>query len=81
MPKSWRTTVLATMMDPAGALARATKRYRVDPRPVDRPTSTLGWSFTNAVPSGHLPVALPPVSTLSSKALSCSRSNSGCMTL
>jgi hypothetical protein len=59
MPQSWRSTVLADMADPA-RLALADKRIRVDAGSRERPTSTLGFSFKNAVPRAPLPVDLQP---------------------
>lgn len=59
MTTKWRNATLADMADPARLLL-ADKCLRVDTSSRERPDSTLGFSFKNAVPRTLLPVELRP---------------------
>ena len=57
MSAEWKRDFVGDLADPA-KLSRLSKRYDVDARPVENPTTQLGWSFRNAIPSAQLPVRL-----------------------
>lgn len=59
MPQEWKRDTLGRLIDP-DALNRLDKRYEFDKRSRLRPTSQLGFSFQNAIPSTQLPTALEP---------------------
>ena len=64
MPAAWKRDFLGQLADPE-ALARLDKHYALDKSGRERPTSQLGFSFSNAIPLAQLPVCLE--STLSDR--------------
>lgn len=55
MSNDWRRSVLNQLADPT-VLPRLDKRYELDHSNRHQPTSQLGYSFLNAIPTAQLPV-------------------------